>query len=319
MKRQALSFQAIKTSAFLERQPEVDEKNFSAPYHAGGSFMDFFYSLSNLGSSKNLCALRDTLVQTHQQKKPIILGLNEQAIETGMSPFFIHLMEQRLISSLAMTAQAMLQDVEIALCGHTCSLQEHREQSDNEVRLTTEAGALIHGAINQDDASELGLAQRVGQALLNSEASHLDHSLLAVATRYHIPLTVHPAVGADSFMLHPEAKGDALGSCSFEDFRRLAALLAQSSNGVVINLASSVILPRIFSHALDAARNLGHDVSDLHLLMIDTTKTASVKNMRHCFETCSGQATYLPGPSEVLLPLLFASVLEALNDAFDEC
>lgn len=318
MKRQALSFQSIKTSALLGRQLEVDEKNFSAPYHAGGSFMDFFYSLSGLGSSQKLYYWRDTLVQAYQQKKPIIIALNSQVIEAGMSPFFIHLMEQRLISGLMMTGHAMLQDVEIALCGHTLSSQEHVTQSDEEVRLTTEAGTLIHGAMNQVNDEPLGLAQCVGQALLDSEANHLDHSLLAVATKYQVPLTVHPATGADSFMLHPEAKGESLGQRSFEDFRRLAALLADSSGGVVINLASSVTLPRVLSQALDAARNLSYEVSHLNVLMMDTMHTASVKNMQHGFESCEGKTTYLPGPSEVLLPLLFASVLETLNDALDE-
>jgi len=314
MKRQALILQNITTLPLLACQTKVDEENFSAPYHAGGSFTDFFSSLSGLGAAHTLYTLRDILLQSHAQKAPIIVGLSGHAIETGLNPLLIHLLETKMISALVMTGQAMLQDVEVALCGHTLSEAEYATQDAMQIRLTSEAGALIHKAINDPQADGLGLS--VGKALIDSDAQHLDHSLIATATRYHIPLTVHPAIGGDAFMLHPKAEGENLGATAFSDFRILASLLAQCSGGVVINLASSVTLPRAFSHALGTARNLGHEVSDVTLVMMDTEQTSSIKHMCHCFEDVHGQAIALPGPSEVLFPLLFASVLEALNDDF---
>jgi len=245
----------------------------------------------------------------------VLVGLSGHAIETGMSPLLIYLLEKKLISGIAMTGQAMLQDVEIALCGYTMSSNQHDQQDAAHIRLTTDAGALIHEAINTVQADSLG--QCVGKALLNSDAQHLDHSVIATASRYHIPLTVHPAVSGDSFMLHPQTQGERLGLTAFEDFKCLTSFLAQSSRGIVINLASSVTLPRTFSHALESARNLGHQVSQLTLLMMDTERTSSVKNMCSRFKHADGQAIYLPGPSEILFPLLFASVLETLSDAPD--
>src|SRR5580692_9522355 len=74
------------------------------------------------------------------------------------------------------------------------------------------------------------------------------------------PATVHVTLGADIIHMHPAADGAAIGAATMADFHRLAAVVAELSRGVVINLGSAVVMPEVFLKALNLARNLGRKV-----------------------------------------------------------
>jgi len=212
----------------------------------------------------------------------------------------------------------MLQDVEIALSGHT--LRSYDRDADGDGYLVTdETGRLINDAINFGAIENWGIGRSVGEKLLDAEPSHLDHSVLATASRFNIPVTVHPSIGVDAFNMHPGAHGESLGSAGFMDFRLLAAMLAEASEGVIINVASSVLLPRLFLQARDVARNLGHTVEKLTSVVIDpsASATAIAEVMEHLSRN-GGRGIWLRGPDEILLPLLFASVVDALGSDHGE-
>jgi len=226
----------------------------------------------------------------------------------------IHLLEKRVISAVAMTGAAMLQDVEIALSGCTVGSSD-QDLSDGHYCVTEETGRLINEAINFGVTEGLGIGASVGQKLMDTEPEHLDHSVLATACRYGIPITVHPAIGADTFNLHPAAHGESLGAAGLLDFQLLAGILAEASGGVLINVASSVVLPRVFLQAVDAARNLGHKVEKLTSVVIDASADpVAVSDMVGRLSNPGGRGISLQGPDEIILPLLFASVLEVLGD-----
>lgn len=309
-----LSFEKLSTIPLSKRKSDSDEQDFGAPYRHGDSFSGFLCSLPNLGAVCDLFTLRDAIVSAKRQKKPVIIGCGGHAIDTGLTPLLNRLIELRIINGIALTGAAMLQDVEIALSGHTVGLQA-KEVGDGVLRISKETGDLINEAIAFGAREGWGIGRSVGSKLLEAEeAQHLDHSLLATAVRHDIPVTVHPAVGADAFNLHPAAHGESLGSAGMMDFQLLAAMLAEASGGVVINIASSIVLPHVFRNAADAARNLGQKIKKLTVAVIDRDCSTHAANMTNRLSQPDGHGYRFIGPDEILVPLLFASVLEILED-----
>jgi len=309
-----LSFSKLKTVPLARRQTDAGNGDFGAPYHAGGSFSDFLCGLPGLGASHDLIELRDTILAAHRKKKSIILGCGGHVMSSGLNPLLVSLIEQRLISGLALTGAALLQDVEIALSGHTLRSYD-RDITGQAYMVTDETGRLINEATNFGAIEGWGIGKSVGEKLLDEEPNHLDQSVLAAACRCNIPVTVHPAIGADAFNLHPAAHGESLGASGFRDFRLLAAMMAEASEGVVINVASSVLLPRLFMQAADAAINLGKTVEKLTAVLIDSSTSAmAASDVIDRLSQNGGRGICLAGPDEILLPLLFAAIIDAQGD-----
>jgi len=260
--------------------------------------------------------LRDSIVSAHRRKKSVILGCGGHVMDSGLSPLLVRLLEQRIISGLVLTGAALLQDVEIALSGHTLRSYD-RDMVDGVCRVTEETGRLINEATNFGAIEGWGIGKSVGEKLIDAEPDHLDHSVLATASRYGIPVSVHPAIGADAFNLHPATHGESLGATGFIDFRLLAAMMAEASDGIILNAASSVILPRVFMQAVDAARNLGKKIENMTCVIIDpSASTDAVADVTGRLSQPGGRGIWLPGPDELLLPLLFAAVLDVLGDGY---
>lgn len=312
-----LSLSALKTVSLAQRKTDSDEQDFGAPYQTGGSLSDFLCSLPNIGAGGDLFRLRDAIVSAHRHGRSVIVGCGGHVMDAGLSPLLSRLIEQRVISGVALTGAALLQDVEIALAGQTIRSSD-RELQEGRFCVTEETAALINEAANAGASENWGFGKSVGKLLIDSEAEHLDHSVIATAERCGVPVTVHPAIGADAFNLYPQAHGESLGAVGLYDFRLLAAMMAEASGGVLLNIASSIVIPRVFLQAVDAARNLGKNVENLTTAVIDpAASTASVEDLTDRLTQPGGQGFWLSGPDELLVPLLFASVLDALGDELE--
>lgn len=314
MKIKPLSLSSIKTVPIARRRIDSDDKDFGAPYKAGSSLEDFLCSLPNLGCAGDLFRLRDAIVAAHRHGHAMILACGSRLFDAGLGPMICRLIEQRLIAGIALTGAAMEQDVEIALCGRTVTAQ-HPDCDDGRYCITEETSCLINDAINFGVVENWGIGTSIGKRLLQSDFEHLDHSVIATASRFGIPVSVHPAIGADSFVLHPAAHGESIGAAGIIDFRLLAGMMAAAEKGVIINIASNVVLPRVLIQAVNTARNLGKKVDSLTFAMLGTPSDGgntsdTVARLSHP----DGEAYRLFGPEEILAPLLFAAVLEALGE-----
>ncbi|GAV21423.1 hypothetical protein MMIC_P2412 [Mariprofundus micogutta] len=309
-----LSFTKIKTVPLSKRKVDSDGKDFAAPYKAGTGFENFLCSLPNLGCAGDLFLLRDAIVSAHRHGHQVFLACGGHVFDSGLGPLICRLIEQKVITGIALTGAALEQDVEIAMLGQTVSASE-RALSDGKYCITEETGCLINDAINYGTGENWGIGLSVGKRLMESELEHLDHSVVATAVRYGIPITVHPAIGADAFGMHPASHGESMGAAGFRDFRLLAGMMAEASNGVIINIASSVIMPRVLLQAVDAARNVGKNIENITSAVIDPGASASaITDVVTRLSQPDGKGYWLSGPDEILVPLLFASVLEALGD-----
>ena len=317
MSTRPLSFSSLRTVPISERKADTDERDYGAPYSANGTLSDLLCSLPNLGAGADLFRLRDAIVSAHRGGRKIIVGCGGHVMDAGLSPLLARLIEQRLISGIVLTGEALLQDVEIALVGQTlCSRDQ--DLIDGRYCMTEESGRLINDAVNMGAVENWGFGTSIGKKLLDTELEHLEHSVVATACRCGIPVTVHPTIGADAFTLHPQAHGESLGSAAMYDFRLLAGMMAEASGGVVLNVASGVVLPRLFLQAVDAARNLGNKVEGLTTAVIDPSASASsVADVVGRLSQPDGEGYWLSGPDEILLPLLFGAVMDVLGDDVD--
>jgi len=312
-----LSLSSLRTIPLSERKKDCDERDFGAPYRGGGALADFLCSLPNRGAAGDLFCLRDAIITAHKHNRSVIVGCGGHVVDAGLSPLICRLIEQKVITGLALTGEALLQDVEIAFGGRTVGYRD-QDLISGSFGVTEETGKLINDAINFAAIENLGIGKSVGQHLMNAELRHLDHSILATASRYGVPVTVHPVIGADAFNLHPLAHGESLGAAGMRDFRLLAAMMSEASSGVLLNVASSVVLPRVFLQAVDVARNLGKTIENLNTAVIDSSASEmAVTDIVERLSQLGGKGYCLQGSCEILLPLLFAAVLDALGCDFD--
>jgi len=309
-----LSFSSLKTVALADRKVDSDGEDFGAPFKSGGSFGDFLCSLPNLGCSRDLFRLRDAIVSAYRHKHMVILACGSHVLDSGLGPLLCRLIEQKIVSGLVLTGAALQQDVEIALSGRTVNARD-RDLDNGMICVTEETGSLINEAINYGAEENMGIGQSVGVKLQDEELEHLDHSVVATAYRYGVPLAVLPAIGADSFDLHRSAHGESLGAAGMIDFRLLAGMLAAASNGVVLNIASSAFLPRALLQALGAAKNLGKTIENITSAAIDPdADRGAIADVVSQLSQPNGRGFCLCGPDELLVPLLFAAVLESIGD-----
>ncbi len=309
-----LSFKSLKTAPLRDKKVNHRERDFGAPYRSGGSLSDFLCSLPNLGVAAELFTVRDRIVEAHRAGRNIILACGGQLFDAGLSPLLTRLIELRLITGVAMTGAALLRDVEIALTGNTFTSSLGAIRNGTFI-MPDETGQLINDAINLGASEGWGIGRSVGQRLIDAKWEHLEHSVVYTAVKLGTPVTVHTAMGADTFHFHPSAHGESIGSAAMMDIRQLAGLMAGSSDGVVLNIASNAVMPQVLLMALAAARNLGHAVGRLTTVLIDrdTLPHNALGSMKRLARP-DGRDVHLQGPVEIMLPLLFASVLEALGN-----
>ncbi len=307
-----LSFRNLQPTSLQARQISASEEDFATLCPANSSFAGFIGSLPGTGAARRLIMARDAMANALRQKRGIIVACGGRVISTGLGPLLIRAMEQRRISALALTGDALLQDVEVALSGHTVLRQPGRDAGAFGV--SEEAGELINHAIHMGARENIGIGEATASALLDADAEYCQYSLVASAGRLGMPVTVHPAIGMDAFAIHPKSHGESLGATGMRDFQILAALLGRSNPGVVINVASSMLLPRVLVQALDVARQLARAPEQLTAIMIAQRGDRQVADeILERLTVDGGTGLLLPEAEELLLPLLFAALQDVLG------
>ncbi len=301
-----LDFRNLPVVAMAQQQVRCDESDFAGVHRQGASFADFLCTLPNLGAAAELMHTRDALIQAHRSGAGVLFSCGGGALVDGLSPMLAQWISRKLFSALALTGSALVKDVEVALSGTVYVGNGNQGVTEESCRLINEA---IHWAAEES----IGIGASVGQKLLDCEAPHREHSLLACAAQYGIPLTVHPAIGADAFHRHPALRGESLGAAGLRDFRLLAALVSQCDHGVILNVASSVVMPSLLSEAATAVRSSGRALDGITTIMLDGSAVNAVAQEGiDRLVAGNGNSYWMRGAVEILLPLLMASVVEEL-------
>jgi hypothetical protein len=135
-------------------------------------------------------------------------------------------------------------------------------------------------------------------------------SILANGVNLDIPVTVHVAIGTDTIHMSPYTDPKALGEASFVDFQILCSVLSNLEGGVYLNIGSAVILPEVYLKALNVARNLGNKIK--HFTTINLDMIQHYRPTQNVLSRPGGTAFAITGHHEIIIPLLYQSILESL-------
>jgi hypothetical protein len=183
--------------------------------------------------------------------------------------------------------------------------------------MAEETGKDMNAAIAAAHARDRGLGEGLAQALAERRDPPLGQASILLACWAHdIPITVHPAIGAEIIHQHPTADGAALGVTALRDFHRLAGSLpALDHGGAVLNWGSAVVLPEVFLKALAIARNL-HQGRPRDFLAADFDMIRQYRPTMNVVRRPThggGTGVQITGHHELVLPLLVWAVLDRLE------
>ncbi len=299
----AIPFDRLPTVKLEALASLCDSADFAGIHHRSGSLGDFLCSLPALGAARDLMRVRDAMVSARRDGCSVLLACGGTLPERGLSPVVIHAIADGRLSGIALTGSAMVRDVEIALTGAVFD-RAHGQG------VGAESGALIKEAIDWAAAEGMGLGEGIGRKLLDSAVPYEEYSMLASAVDAGIPVTVHPAIGADAYHRFPHLNGESFGAAAIHDFRRFSDMVANCDGGVVLNVASAVVMPRLLMEALDAACSSGLAPRRVTACLLGDGRFADAGGVIREAVGSEGRCCVLEGAIELLFPLLMATVVE---------
>ncbi len=312
MARQRIDLNRITTIPLNVRKCKVSIKDFARPSKKGGSFKNFYDSFPQILASQNLRGLVDAIVAAHKKDKMVILMMGAHVIKCGLSPLVIDLMKRGVIKAVAFNGAGIIHDTEIAMIGRT-SEDVGEGILDGTFGMAKETASFINEAINSGFTKGLGIGESLGANIVKSKLPHRDLSILAQGYELDIPVTAHVAIGTDIIHQHPSANGEAIGEGSLLDFRNFIYSVSKLEAGVAVNFGSAVILPEVFLKALTVARNLKYNVKVFTTANFDMiNQYRPYQNILSRPTSMGGKAYNMIGHHEIMMPLLYRSIIEKL-------
>ena len=307
-----LDFSKVRTYPVTKRVSKVQTSLLGKKLTKGASMRAFLGGLPAILAAHNLNEIARKIADCHLKNRTVVLGMGAHPIKVGLSPLIIDFMERGILDAIALNGAGVIHDFELAYMGET-SEDVAAALKDGSFGMGEETGSFINQAIIDGSSNNLGVGMAVGLAINKHRLAHRKLSILSTAARLGIPVTSHVAIGTDIIHMHPKADGKAIGDCSLRDFHTLASVVATLNRGIYLNFGSAVVLPEVFLKAVSLARNLGHPIRNLTTVNLDflqhyrpLTNVVSRPTMH------GGKGYNLTGHMEIMVPLLFAAVLEEL-------
>ncbi len=311
-KYKPISFNKVKTCKLNARKSKVERDKIARPFK-GGSFSDFLDSLPDILAAENFKDIVTAIVKARKKDRPVILGMGAHPIKVGLSPIIINLIENDIITAVAMNGACIVHDFELSLMGHT-SEDVDVELCRGTFGMADETGKGLNRAINRGVKHGLGIGRAIGEHILKGKSEFKDSSILAAAAKHNLPATIHVAIGTDIIHMHPQADGKSIGEGSMRDFKLLSSVVADLKGGVYINLGSAVILPEVFLKAIAVTRNLKNNVKNFTTVNMDFIQHYRCQENVLRRPVISGGKSYaLTGHHEIMFPLLAASIMEEVT------
>jgi len=304
----------IHTYSIATRDNKVNvREHFAGTPQSGGSFAAFYDSLPHLLGADSLRGVVDAVVAARRADRPVVLAMGGHVIKCGLQPVLKALIETGAITAVAMNGSAAIHDFEVSLIGAT-SEDVGAVLHAGDFGFSEETGGGINRALSKALAGGIGFGEAIGRCIIDNEHKFKDYSLLAACVEHDLPVTVHVAIGADIIHQHPAFDGAVTGEMSARDFRLLAAVVADLSGGVWLNVGSAVIMPEVFLKALSIAQNLGHHVAGFTTANFDMTQHyRPLQNVVKRPTSGGGHGYTVTGHHEINIPLLAAAILDKMK------
>jgi hypothetical protein len=308
------ALQGVRTVSVQERQHKVRVADFVTPqaWHSSGNLRTLF---PRLLKGLDITDIVDGVVTARQRQRAVMLAMGAHVIKCGLSPVLIDMMQRGWLTGLVLNGAGVIHDLEVALIGETSEDVAHGLDA-GDFGMVEETPRLVNEALRAHDAGRIGMGAAMGKAIAEGQYPYKAHSLLAAAHACGVPVTVHVAIGADTIHMHPSTDGALLGAATYTDFQKLSILLRDlHDGGCYWNVGSAVILPEVFLKALTLCRNTGNDVKrfmTVNLDMLQHYRTGANVVRRPTQD--GGRGYTLTGHHEIMLPLLYAMLLQAMPD-----
>ena len=307
-----ISFKKVKTCQLKSRKSKVRLDKAGKPF-TEGSFGDFIHSLPDILSAADFKSVIKAIITARKKDRPVVLGMGAHPIKVGLSPIIIHLMEEGIITAVAMNGACIVHDYELALIGHT-SEDVDMELCKGTFSMAEETGKGINKALNKGVKTGYGIGKAMGESISKGRFKYRELSILASAHTLHIPASVHVAIGTDIIHMHPEADGKSIGEGSMRDFKLFSSVVSDLQGGVYINLGSAVVMPEVFLKAVAVTRNLKHTVKNFTTVNMDFLQHyRSRENVLRRPVISGGKSYALTGHHEIMFPMLAAAVMNEVK------
>lgn len=312
-KIEPIDLNRVKTYPLSKRKSKVSAVDFAKIWKKGASFQDFLDGLPNILAGNQIRTVISAVARAAREKKTILLGMGAHVIKVGLNPVIVDLMQRGIVTGVAMNGAGIIHDLEVAMTGQT-SEDVAESIDDGSFGMASETCVFLCQAIAESDTRSAGLGQAVGHAIVKNRLPLMDQSILAAGSRLGIPVTVHVAIGTDIIHMHPQFDPAKTGQASHRDFRLFTSMVGSLEGGVYLNIGSAVILPEIFLKAVNLARNLGHVLDNFTTVNLDFIRHyRPLTNVTQRPTTRGGTGINLIGHHEILLPLIAAGVIEAME------
>jgi hypothetical protein len=202
----------------------------------------------------DLPVLADRIAAATLNRRACVLMMGAHVMKAGGNRVVIDLMEQGLVSHVALNGAGAIHDYELTRIGATTESVARYIRS-GEFGLWKETGELNDWIAEAADL-DLGLGENVGRRLLESGYPNTSYSVLAAGYRLSIPVTVHVGIGYDIIHEHPNCDGGKLGAASYADFLIFTKTIENLEGGVMLNFGSAIMGPEVYLKALSMARNV---------------------------------------------------------------
>ena len=302
----------VRTVPLARRPSLVAAPSLGRPVQAGMTVRGLVARLPDILAASDLRGAVERIAGALRRDRLVVLGMGAHPIKVGLGPTIVDLIERGRLAAVAMNGACLVHDFELAWNGRT-SEDVGPGLERGTFGMARETGEFLNRATREGVAAGLGLGRAIGEAILRARLPFRRTSILAAAARAGIPATAHVAIGTDIIHMHPSADGAAIGEGSLRDFHLLAGVVARLAGGVYLNLGSAVVLPEVFVKALNLARNVGHPVRDLTTIDMDFSRHyRPAVNVVGRPTQAGGRGIQLTGHHEIMFPLLWAAVEDAL-------
>lgn len=305
----------VKTYSVKNRPTKVDASLLAQVPNVNLPLSDFFGTLPRVLKARELVLACRKIAEARVAERGIIFMMGAHVVKCGLSPLVIKMMDERLITGVAMNGAGAIHDFEMACFGHTSEDVEHHLETGM-FGMVRETAEFMNKIVNDGVKVGCALGESLGRGLRHLLPPHERISILCAAHRLGMPLTVHVALGTDTIHQHPTCSGEMWGKGCMRDFRLLAATMPSLNNGgVVINCGSAVIMPEVFLKTLNVSRNLGNTVKGFTAINLDMIQHyRPVTNVVMRPTRGGGTPITLTGHHEIMLPLLYAGIKSFLRD-----
>jgi hypothetical protein len=313
-REQPLSFDALKTVPIDDRGGKVQVEHFARPYRKGDGITSLLDSLPKLLAADSIRAVIDAVRKARAEKRAILWGMGGHVVKCGLGDILLDLMQRGWVTGFVMNGAASIHDFEIAIAGQT-SEDVEAVLPDGRFGAAEETGREMNEAIAEGHRDGLGMGEALGRRLETlAKPEFAAHSIVAMAYRANVPITVHVAVGTDTPHTHPAADGSAIGATTHRDFRLLCSLArGLDKGGVYLNVGSAVVLPEVFLKAVSVVRNLGYPLTEFTTVNFDFLQhyRPKLNVVERPHAKAGGRGYSVTGHHELMIPLLAAALIES--------